>query len=59
MVIKLNLHNGFWKDNKKEDDRIEMLWKVNMVYLQYLDENNKKKKVVIKKESYKDYFANH
>lgn len=57
MVVKLNLHNGFWKDEKKEDDTIELLWKVNTIYLQYLDENNKKRKVELKKEEYNEYFS--
>lgn len=57
MVVKLNLHNGFWKDNKKVDDTFGLLWKVNTIYLQYTDENNKKKKVVLKREEYKDLFC--
>lgn len=57
MVVKLNLHNGFWKDKKKTDDAFELLWKVNTIYLQYTDENNKKRKVVLKREEYKDCFT--
>lgn len=58
-VVKLNLHNGFRKDEKASDDIFESLWKVNTIYLQYTDENNRGRKVVLKKEEYKDYFTEH
>lgn len=57
MVIKLNLHNGYWEDKKKSDDILELLWKVDTIYMQYTDENNKNKKIVLKKDKYIDYFA--
>ena len=52
-VIKVDMHEGFWKD------ALSFIWETDRVFLRYANEKNKKKKVLIKKEIYKDCFINH
>ena len=53
-VIKLNLRDGV----RKKDDALDFIWRSKKVYLQYKDENNRQKRILIKKENYEEYFAN-
>lgn len=54
-VIKLNLRDGVCK----KDGSLDFLWQSKRVYLQYKDKNNRRKRILIKKENYAEYFANH
>ncbi len=54
-IIHIELQN--WLSDS--DDSLKHIWSTTRVYLRYINEKNRKKKVLIKKERYKDYFANH
>ena len=54
-VIKLNLRDGVWNT----DGSLDFIWRSKCVYLQYKDEKNHRKRILIKKENYAEYFANH
>lgn len=55
VVRKLNLQNGIWD----KDGLHDFIWKSKRVYLQYINEKNHKVRILIKKENYAEYFANH
>lgn len=52
-VLKIDMHEGYWEDS------LSFIWEVDRVFLKYTNEKNKSKKILIKKEIYKDYFINH
>jgi hypothetical protein len=52
-VIKVDLSNGF------HNNELSFIWNVNRVILKYVDEHNRTKKLLIKKEQYSNYFDNH
>lgn len=54
-IIQLNLHNGAWVDG----GGLDFIWKTKKIYLTYIDEKNKLRKVDIKSEIYSEYFNNH
>lgn len=54
-VIKLNLRDDVWA----EKGEMDFIWKAKKVYLQYMDEKNRRRKKLIKKEDYANYFSNH
>lgn len=54
-VINIKLHNVVWNKNGS----LDFIWNTNSIFLRYTDEKNKDKKILIKKEIYKDYFINH
>lgn len=51
-VFTINLHDGEWNDNGS----INYIWETDSIYLQYTDENNKEKTILIKKGDYKNPF---
>lgn len=51
-VVNLNMHNGLWNNN----NGLDFLWKTNRIFFVYTDENNKQKKILIKKVDYKNCF---
>ena len=53
-IIQLNLHDGSWYQN----GGLNYIWKTKKIYLTYIDEKNKTKKVAIKSEDYNCYFEN-
>lgn len=52
-VTTLELYNCISKEE------FDFILETNKIFLSYIDENNKKKKVFIKKEDYENYFINH
>ena len=54
-VCKIVLYNYWWKS---END-LEFLWKSNVVFLRYVDENNKERKIEINKGNFSEYFSKH
>jgi hypothetical protein len=42
-----------------KDGSLGFIWQSKRVYLQYVNENNRRKRILIKKENYAEYFANH
>ena len=52
-VLKIVVHEGYWKDE------LSFLWEVDRVFLKYTNEKNQEKRILIKKELYKNYFDNH
>ena len=54
-IIQIKLSDG----ENSNDNGLDFIWKTKKVYLTYINEKNKKKKVNIKSESYRDYFKNH
>lgn len=54
-VMKLNLRDGLWNTTNE----LDFVWKTKKIYLQYIDEKNKRRKKLIKKEDYANYFSNH
>lgn len=54
-VMKLELHAGIWNS----DNEADAILKAKKVYLQYMDEKNRRRKKLIKKEDYANYFSNH
>ena len=54
-ILQLNLHNGVWYDNGE----LDFIWKTKKVYMTYIDEKNKLRKVSVKFEDYSSYFDNH
>lgn len=54
-IIQLSLHRGTWHN----DGGLDFIWKTKKVYLTYMDEKNRLKKVKIKSEIYRNYFENH
>lgn len=54
-VCKVVLYNYWWKS---END-LEFLWKSNVVFLRYVDENNKERKIEINKENFSEDFSKH
>ena len=54
-VYTLNLHGG----SQKKDGVPLFIWSVKKVFLNYTDEKNKQKKVLLKEEDYSKYFENH
>lgn len=54
-VVQLELHYG----ELGENDGIENVWNTQKVYLHYVDEKNKKRKVLIQEVNYDDYFSKH
>lgn len=54
-VIKLNLRDGLYKN----DGSLDCIWKAKKVILQYQNEKNRRKRILIKKENYAEYFINH
>lgn len=54
-IIQLNLHNGFGLKR----DNTDFIWNVQKIYLTYIDEKNKLKKVNIKSEHYCHHFESH
>lgn len=54
-VLRMYLHDSFIKD--KGD--LDFIWNSNSIFLIYTNEKNKEKRVLIKKEDYKNYFINH
>lgn len=53
-IIQLNLHDGSWRQN----GGLDYIWKTKKIYLTYIDEKNKTKKVTINSEDYNCYFEN-
>ena len=53
-VIQLNLHDGSWNEN----DKLNYIWQTKKIYITYIDEKNKLKKVAIKSEDFSRYFEN-
>lgn len=51
-VLTINLHNGEWQ----EGSSLNYIWDTSSIYLQYNDEKNKVKTILIKKEDYKNFF---
>ena len=54
-ILQLNLHNGAWHQN----GGLDFVWKTKKVYMTYIDEKNKLRKISIKSEDYSSYFDNH
>jgi hypothetical protein len=54
-IIQLKLHDGSWHQN----GGLDFIWKTNKIYITYIDEKNKIKKLAIKSEDYSCYFENH
>ncbi|MBD5481471.1 MAG: hypothetical protein HDR15_02895 [Lachnospiraceae bacterium] len=53
-IIHIELQNWI----SESDGSLKHIWNTTRVYLRYINEKNRKKKVLIKKEKYKDYFMN-
>lgn len=53
-VKHIEIHYGLWKS----DESFDLLWDTTHIFLKYIDEKNKKKKILIKREKYKEYFNN-
>ena len=51
-VAKLNLQNYFWKSEQS----IDFIWNSTKVYLRYIDENNKKRKILLNTDLYSNHF---
>jgi len=51
-IIQLKLHDGAWRTN----GGLDFIWNTQIVHLTYDDENGKKKRIIIKKENYNNYF---
>ena len=51
-IIQLNLHDNL----NSENGDIDKIWKTKKIYMKYIDEKNKIKKVAIKSEDYGRYF---
>lgn len=54
-IIHIKLLNWL----SESDDTLKYIWDTTHIYLRYINEKNRKKKVLIKKEKYIDYFINH
>lgn len=54
-IMQLCLHNG--ADNS--DGELDLIWNTKKVYLTYIDEKNRLKRIKIKSEIYRHYFENH
>ena len=55
VVIKLDLHKGAWD----KDGELDFIWKTKKIYLVYIDEKNKTRRILIKSEDYENYYKNH
>ena len=53
--MHIELHNWL----SKSDGTLDNIWNTTHIYLKYINEKNRKKKILIRKEKYKDYFLNH
>lgn len=51
-IIQLKLHDGAWHTN----GGLDFIWNTQIVHLTYDNENGKKKRIIIKKENYNNYF---
>ena len=51
-IIQLKLHDGAWDT----DGGLDFIWNTQIIYLIYDNEKGKKKRMVIKKENYSNYF---
>lgn len=51
-IIQLNLRDGSWYHN----GGLDYIWRTKNIYITYIDQNNKTKKVAIKSEDYNCYF---
>ena len=54
-VLQLNLHNGKWT----KDNCPLYIWEVKKVFLEYRNDKNRKKRILLKREDYNRYFENH
>ncbi len=54
-IMHIELHNWL----SKSDGTLDNIWNTTHIYLKYINEKNRKKKILIRKEKYKDYFINH
>lgn len=53
-VSTLKLHGGFWYS----EDRFSKLWDANSIFLTYRNEQNREKKVLLKRNDFSRYFEN-
>lgn len=51
-VIKISLHNYFWNS----EHNLDFMWNADKVYLRYINENNKKQKLLLHTEQYSNHF---
>ncbi|MDD3415862.1 MAG: hypothetical protein PHY47_17965 [Lachnospiraceae bacterium] len=58
-VLNVNFHGCVWRTKKSAHDDLAFLQRTDRVILKYTNEKNKEKKLIFKKEIYKDYFTNH
>lgn len=54
-IMHIELHNWL----SKSDGTLDNIWNTTHIYLKYINEKNRKKKILIRKEKYRDYFINH
>ena len=54
-ILQIDLLKAEWR----EKDNDLFIWNVKKVFLEYIDGNNKKRRMLIKKENYSEYFENH
>lgn len=54
-VINITLSSYEWK----KDNSLQDYWEINNIYLRYIDEKNKTRKIPILQEDYSNYFLNH
>lgn len=54
-VLQINLHNGKWK----KDNNPLFIGEAKKVFLEYRNNKNRKKRILLKQEDYNRYFENH